>query len=158
MATYTYIRCTTSSDVMTCPSASFSAPKPGPSHLPRSCGTPRKRLSKPSRQSGFPKTAVRCCPKCGCQFSVTPGTIFASRKLSIRDYLAAIAIFANGAKGYSALQLSRDLDSQYKTTFVLAHKFREAIAAQDKGVTDSGDVEVDGMYAGGYGRWLDNGI
>jgi hypothetical protein len=28
----------------------------------------------------------------------------------------------NGAKGHSALQLSRDLDCQYKTAFVLAHK------------------------------------
>ncbi|MEL6475295.1 MAG: transposase, partial [Pseudomonadota bacterium] len=63
------------------------------------------------------------CPKCGClehydlksrpvwkckgckhQFSVTSGTIFSSRKLSLRDYLAAIAVFVNGAKGYSALQ------------------------------------------------------
>ena len=63
------------------------------------------------------------------QFSVTSGTIFASRKLPIRDYLLAIAIFVNGAKGHSALQLSRDLDCQYKTAFVLAHKLREAMAA-----------------------------
>jgi hypothetical protein len=32
---------------------------------------------------------------------------------SIRDYLLAIAIFANGAEGHSALQLSRDLACQY---------------------------------------------
>jgi ribosomal protein L37AE/L43A len=70
------------------------------------------------------------CPKCGCvkvyafatrklwkcsacryQFSVTARTIFADRKRPIRDYLLAIAIFVNGAKGHSALQLSRDLDA-----------------------------------------------
>jgi transposase-like protein len=90
------------------------------------------------------------CKDCLAQFSITSGTIFASRKLAIRDILAAIAIFTNGAKGISALQLSRDLDVQYKTAFVLAHKIREAIAAQDKGVKVSGDVEIDGMYAGGY--------
>ncbi len=58
------------------------------------------------------------CPKCGCvdlywfqtrkvwkckgckaEFSVTSGTIFSNRKLSVRDILAAIAIFTNGAKG-----------------------------------------------------------
>jgi transposase-like protein len=39
------------------------------------------------------------CKACNHQFSVTSGTIFASRKLPIRDYLAAIAIFVNGAKG-----------------------------------------------------------
>lgn len=110
------------------------------------------------------------CPSCGCvdiydlttrqifkcagclkQFSVTSGTIFASRKLSLRDILAAIAIFTNGAKGYSALQLSRDLDVQYKTAFVMAHKIREAIAtSRMNGEMLDGIVEVDGAYFGGY--------
>ena len=109
------------------------------------------------------------CPKCGCltvwecrnrslwecsgcnhQFSVTSGTIFANRKRPIRDYLLAIAIFVNGVKGYSMLQLSRDLDCQYKTAFVLAHKLREAMAAEVTGHKVKGDVEVDGGYFGGY--------
>jgi hypothetical protein len=59
-------------------------------------------------------------------FSITSGTIFASHKLPLRTYLAAIAIFANEVKGKSALALSRDLDVQYKTAFVLAHKLRES--------------------------------
>lgn len=101
---------------------------------------------------GLPNRAMwRCKAKeCGCQFSVTSGTIFASRKLSIRDILAAIAIFTNGAKGISALQLSRDLDVQYKTAFVMAHKLREALADQDKATKVSGQVEIDGCYVGGY--------
>lgn len=109
------------------------------------------------------------CPKCGCttaypiatqrrwkckacrhQYSVTSGTIFHSRQLAVRDILLAVAIFVNGAKGHSALQLSRDLDCQYKTAFVLAHKIREAIGSTDNGATVSGEVEVDGMYVGGY--------
>ena len=98
----------------------------------------------------LPRRKMWRCKGCPCQFSVTSGTIFSSRKLSVRDILAAIAIFANGAKGISALQLSRDLDVQYKTAFVLAHKLREAMAAEDTGATVSGEVEVDGMYAGGY--------
>jgi transposase-like protein len=89
------------------------------------------------------------CKACGAQFSVTSGTIFASRKLPIRDILAAIAIFVNGAKGHSALQLSRDLDVQYKTAFVMSHKIREALGADLAG-TLSGEVEVDGAYFGGY--------
>lgn len=90
------------------------------------------------------------CKGCETQFTVTSGTIFASRKLAIRDILAAIAIFTNGAKGYSALQLSRDLDVQYKTAFVMAHKLREAMtAASDRSPLD-GIVEVDGAYFGGY--------
>jgi transposase-like protein len=99
---------------------------------------------------GFKARKIFKCKGCGSQFSLTSGTIFASRKLSLRDILAAIAIFANGAKGHSALQLSRDLDVQYKTAFVLAHKIREAMAAEDEGAKVSGEVEIDGMYAGGY--------
>lgn len=90
------------------------------------------------------------CKGCASQFSVTSGTIFASRKMAIRDLLAAIAIFVNGAKGMSALQLSRDLDCQYKTAFVLAHKLREAMGAELKDRKLSGHVEVDGAYFGGY--------
>lgn len=93
------------------------------------------------------------CKVCQKQFSVTSGTIFANRKLPIRDYLLAIAIFVNGAKGCAALQLSRDLDCQYKTAFVLAHKLREAIAGE-QALTDklTGEVEVDGAYFGGHIR------
>ena len=109
------------------------------------------------------------CPRCGCvesysistrrrfkckachhQFSVTSGTIFASRKMDFVDLLAAIAIFVNGAKGVSALQLSRDLDCQYKTAFVLSHKLREAMAREMEGVKLDGIVEIDGAYFGGY--------
>jgi len=90
------------------------------------------------------------CQGCGAQFSVTSGTIFASRKMAYRDILAAIAIFVNGAKGVSALQLSRDLDCQYKTAFVLAHKLREAMGAEMQDRRLSGDVEIDGAYFGGH--------
>ena len=90
------------------------------------------------------------CKGCEAQFSVTTATIFASRKLPLRDLLAAIAIFVNGAKGISALQLSRDLDVQYKTAFVLAHKLREAMGAEMNERTLNGHVEIDGAYFGGY--------
>jgi transposase-like protein len=70
---------------------------------------------------GFRCRPIWRCKECRRQFSATSGTLFHSRKLPPRDYLLAIAVFANGAKGHSALQLSRDLDCQYKTAFVLAH-------------------------------------
>jgi transposase-like protein len=111
------------------------------------------------------------CPKCGCtaiyqytarrifkckscqaQFSATSGTIFASRKLALQEILGAIAIFVNSAKGHPALQLSRDLDVDYKTAFVLSHKIREAMTAETATLTLSGTVEIDGAYFGGYVR------
>jgi len=90
------------------------------------------------------------CKACGVQFTVTSGTIFASRKMPLRDILGAIAIFVNGAKGHSALQLSRDLDCQYKTAFVLLHKLREALGKVQAAQDLSGEVEIDGAYFGGY--------
>ena len=96
------------------------------------------------------------CKGCGKQYSITSGTIFHSRKLAVRDILAAIAIFVNGAKGYSALQLSRDLSIDYKTAFVMLHKVREAIKlARNEGAL-SGDVAVDGAYFGGYVKPANN--
>ncbi len=90
------------------------------------------------------------CKACDHQFSVTSGTIFANRKLPVRDYLLAIAIFVNEVKGKSALALSRDLGVQYKTAFVLAHKIREALSAEVDTVQPAGEVEIDGCYVGGY--------
>lgn len=90
------------------------------------------------------------CKACGHQFSVTSGTLFSARKLSFTDLLAAIVIFVNGAKGVSALQMSRDLDCQYKTAYVLAHKLREAMALEMRGRQLDGIVEIDGAYFGGY--------
>jgi transposase-like protein len=92
------------------------------------------------------------CKACGHQFSVTSGTIFASRKLGFVDILAAICILANAAKGVSSVQLSRDLDVQYKTAFVMVHKLREAMASETNGHSLSGEVEVDGAYFGGHIR------
>ncbi len=92
------------------------------------------------------------CKGCTHQFSVTSGTIFASRKMAFVDLLAAICIFVNAVKGLSALQLGRDLDCQYKTAFVLSHKLREALAREVEGKVLEGEVEIDGAYFGGHIR------
>jgi transposase-like protein len=89
------------------------------------------------------------CKGCYHQFSVTSGTIFASRKMAFVDLLAAICLFVNGAKGMSALQMARDLDCQHKTAFVLCHKLREAMASDIVGQKLDDHVEIDGCYVGG---------
>ena len=93
----------------------------------------------------------KCCA-CAHQFSVTSGTIFANRKMSFVDLLAAICIVTNGAKGVSALQLSRDLQCNFKTAWVFSHKLREAMASETKSHNLDGDIEVDGAYFGGHVR------
>lgn len=110
------------------------------------------------------RDGVRCDPLAGngrtprwrCKdFSLTSGTLFAFHKLALRIYLAAIVIFVNEVKGKSALAPSRDLDVQYKTTFLLAHKIREAMAAEMNSAVIGGagrTVEVEGCYVGGHVR------
>ncbi|HWH56093.1 MAG TPA: IS1595 family transposase [Terriglobales bacterium] len=101
-----------------------------------------------------PNGALRFrCKACAKDFTITSGTLFASHKLPLRAYLAAIAIFCNEVKGKSMLALSRDLGLSYKAAFVLCHKMREAMAVELKGRVVGGEgkvAEVDGGYFGGY--------
>ena len=78
------------------------------------------------RLKGAPRFRCRACVK---DFTITSGTLFASHKLPLRCYLAAIAIFCNEVKGKSALALSRDLNVSYKCAFVLLHMRQKGIAS-----------------------------
>lgn len=74
----------------------------------------------------------------------------------MKTILMALAIFSNAAKGLSALQMARDLNVQYKTAFVLLHKFREALMeTRDESPMD-GVCEIDGAYVNGYMRPANN--
>jgi transposase-like protein len=102
------------------------------------------------RPSGSARWRCKACRK---DFSVTSGTLFAFHKMPLRSYLMAIAIFANEIKGKSMLTLSRDLGTQYKTAFVLAHKIREAMACEVRQTPIGGEdkkAEIDGGYFGGH--------
>ncbi len=93
------------------------------------------------------------CKECKAHFSITSGTLFASHKLPLRMYLAAIAVFCNEVKGKSMLAMSRDLGLSYKSAFVLCHKMREAMATEFKGRQIGGEgteASIDGAYFGGY--------
>ena len=92
------------------------------------------------------------CKACGSQFSATSGTVFHSRKMKLRDYLACIALFVNGAKGMSALQMSRNLCCNYKSAYVLLMKLRETMMIDQHAMTVGGEVEIDGAFFGGFVR------
>ena len=89
------------------------------------------------------------CKACVKDFTITSGTLFASHKLPLRAYLAAIAVFRNEVKGKSAMAMSRDLSVSYKCSFVLLHKLREAMAKEMRGRIVGGEgktAEIDGGY------------
>ena len=71
----------------------------------------------------------------------------------LRNYFAATATFCNEVKGKSTLALSRDPGVQYKTSFALVHKLREAMAIELNGLHVGGSghtAEIDCGYFGGY--------
>jgi len=104
------------------------------------------------RSAGHPRWR---CKACRDDFSITSGTLFAWHKLPLRTYLLAVAAFCNEVKGKSMLAFARELDVQYKTAFVLAHKLREAMASSMKALRVGGEgrvAEIDGAYFGGHVR------
>lgn len=96
------------------------------------------------------------CNECHKRFSVTSETLFHSHKLPLQTLLCAIVLFVNAVKGISALQLSRDLDIQYKSAFVLLHKLRESLIDYQSDEPFSGVCEIDGVYVGNYIRPKNN--
>src|SRR5215210_1518150 len=99
-----------------------------------------------------PNGALRFrCKGCKKDFSITSGTVFASHKLPLKGYLAAIAVFCNEVKGKSAQRSA----ATWACPFVLLHKLREAMAEEMRGRVVGGEgkvAEVDGGYFGGYVR------
>jgi transposase-like protein len=92
------------------------------------------------------------CAGCRRKFSVTSGTLFHSRKLALRDYLAVIGLFCNGVKGVAALRMARDMNINPKSAFVLLHKRREAMGAPIGADELEGEVEIDGAFFGARTR------
>lgn len=112
----------------------------GTQRCPR-CDKERKHFFLKTRQQW------RCAEKdCGHTFSVTSGTIFSSHKLPLKDILYAVALFVHSVKGMSALQLSRHLDIEHKTAYILFHKLRNAIYVSRDTTPLKGEVEIDGGY------------
>lgn len=93
----------------------------------------------------------RCKSKsCGRDFSATSDTVFASRKLPFRDLLLLVAYQSQAKKNFNAIDMSCELEVQYKTAFVWCHKLREAIATSQHEGKLRGQIEIDGAYFGGY--------
>ena len=90
------------------------------------------------------------CTSCKDKFTVRMGTVYERSHLPLHKWLLAFRLMASSKKGFSAHQLSRTLNVQYKTAWFVAHRIREAMADQDpepfggKGKV----VEVDETFTG----------
>jgi transposase-like protein len=93
------------------------------------------------------------CNDCRKQFTVTVGTVMERSKISLSRWLMAFHLMCSSKKGFSALQLQRNLElGSYKTAWFMFHRIRHAMEAGELAIAFSGTVEVDETYVGGKPR------
>lgn len=88
------------------------------------------------------------CMKCHRDISVTAGTVFQGRHLSLRLWFQALWSVISQKNGISALGLSRSLGISQKTSWKLLGKIRTAMVRVGRERL-SGLVEVDEVFLGG---------
>jgi len=86
---------------------------------------------------------------CGCQTSVTAGTIFQDTRTPLAVWLRAMWWVTTQKNGASALGLQRVLGlKKYETAWTMLHKLRRAMVRPGRDLL-TGRVEVDESYIGG---------
>lgn len=92
------------------------------------------------------------CKHCQAIFSVTTGTLFDQTKLPLRTLLYGAVLFLGPGNGASSVSISGTTGLAPMTTFLLEHRFREAMAADQPAAPFEGMVQMDGGYFGGKPR------
>lgn len=89
--------------------------------------------------------------ECRKQFTVKVCTVFEHGRIPLHKMLQAVYLICSSKKGISALQLSRTLDTQYKSARFLAHRIREAMGPLKAAVMggEGKVIEADETYVGG---------
>ena len=94
------------------------------------------------------------CAACGCQTSVTAGTIFQDTRTPLPVWFRAMWWVTTQKNGASALGLQRVLGlKSYETAWTWLHKFRRAMVRPGRDLL-AGRVEVDECYVGGLEEGL----
>jgi transposase-like protein len=89
------------------------------------------------------------CAACGCQTSVTAGTIFQDTRTPLPVWFRAMWWVTTQKNGASALGLQRVLGlKSYETAWAWLHKLRRAMVRPGRGRL-AGRIEVDECYVGG---------
>ncbi|KPF70058.1 hypothetical protein IP84_04245 [beta proteobacterium AAP99] len=89
------------------------------------------------------------CTACDAKFSVTSGTVLASRKLPVRTILRVAFEWMNGAAGKAALEIRRNWGFSYPTHYTLLQKLREGLVRGYNVGMLVGYIEMDGMDVNG---------
>jgi transposase-like protein len=93
------------------------------------------------------------CRSCKGHFTVTVGTVMEDSHLPLSVWAKAFHLMATSKKGFSALQLQRNLGlGSYRTAWFLAHRIREAMRCEPIAGMLKGDVQADETWVGGKPR------
>ena len=93
----------------------------------------------------------KCYSKeCRKQFTVRIGTVFECAHIPLHVMLQAVHLLCSSKKGFSAHQLHRILEIDYKSAWFLAHRIREAMRDGTLAAMGGGGkvIEVDETYIG----------
>lgn len=80
------------------------------------------------------RTGLYKCYACRRQYSVTVGTVMHRSKIPLHKWVMAFHLLTSSKKGFSALQLQRNLGlGSYRTAWHMAHRIRLAMRQQPLG-------------------------
>ena len=97
----------------------------------------------------LPKRCLYQCKRCGYQTSLTAGTVFHKTRTPLRKWFWMIFLMSRQKCGVSMLSLQQMLGIRsYKTTWVMGHKIRKAMADRDANYKLAGLIEMDDTYLG----------
>lgn len=89
------------------------------------------------------------CKNCCFRTGLKNGTVMENSKLPIRTWLLALTLISATKKGFSALELQRQMGhSRYETVFRLYHKVREIMGKRDGLYKLKDMVEYDEAFIG----------
>jgi len=84
------------------------------------------------------------CKKCGCRTTLRSGTVMQHAKLSFRHWFIAMHLISATKKGFSALEIQRQLNHKYyRPIWYMLHKLRRTMGERDDKHQLEGLIEVD---------------
>lgn len=89
------------------------------------------------------------CAECGCQHSITAGTVFHKTRTDLRKWFLATYLISHDKRGVSALMISRELAIRYDTAWLMCHKLRHALTESSTNIKLDDFVEIDDAFYGG---------
>ena len=89
------------------------------------------------------------CAHCRHQVSVTAGTVLHKTHMPLRKWFLAFYLVCQDKRGISAVQLSAQLGTTYKTAWYMLKRIRKAMGQRDETHQLDGVIDFDDAYFGG---------